>query len=219
MSLQPLFRSILRQEISGPGFEHTSARVKTDFLRSTLAVDPGSQGRSSVREDYATPLRVLMAMVGLILLLACANLANLILERALSRRKEIAVRLALGARPGHIFRQVLAESLLVSVAGAAAGLLLAVFVGEWLVAFVPNESLAPGTSLVFDASPNPRVLGFTLALSVATGLLFGILPAFAARQTGLASAIGSEGRGVTGRHMRLRQGLVVMQVSLSVLLL
>jgi predicted permease len=206
-SLQPLFKSILRQEMSAPGFENASARVKADFLRSTLALDPGGQGRSSLREDYDMPLRVLMAMVALMLLLACANLANLILERALARRKEIAVRLALGARPAHIVRQVLAESLLVSLAGAAAGVALATIIGEWLVAFVPNESVSSGAALAFDGSPNLRVLGFTLAVSVATGLLFGIAPALAARRTNLTSAMGREGRGVTGPHVRLRQAL------------
>ena len=140
--------------------------------RST-SLAPGSTGWTYLREVYRKPLYVLMGVVGLVLLIACANVASLLLARASARQRELAVRLAIGASRGRIIRQLLIESLLLSAIGAAFGVVLASFLGRILVAILSGGSMP----LEFDLSPNWRVLGFTTAIAVATGVLFGVAPA------------------------------------------
>jgi predicted permease len=197
--------------------EAPSERVKTLFRQRTLELLPGGRGTSFLRDQSATPLLVLMGMVGLVLLIACANVAGLLLARASARQKEIAVRLALGAGRLRIIRQSLVESVTLSLASGLVGLLLAVWVGEALIRALPYEQAARALS----SAPDVRVGLFTLALSVLAGVGFGLLPALRAGRADLAPALKSEASAVVGGsgHHRLRKGLVVSQVALSLLLL
>jgi len=158
---------------------------------------------------------VLMAVVGLVLLLACANLANLLLARATERRKEIAVRLALGASRWRLVRQLLTESALLSSAGGALGLLLALWLVEAMMAFKPPIEIPLPTELHIDG----RVLLFTLIISALAGVIFGLLPALQSTKPDLVPALKDEASLIGYRSSRLRNGLVVLQVSLSLVLL
>jgi len=214
-SLQPLFHSILEAELQGKGFETASAKDRAEFLKSALQLLPAQQGRASLREEYQTPLRILMGIVGAVLIIACANVANLLLERAVGRRREIAVRMALGAKLGHIVRQSLAESVLLAVLGGAAGLLLAVWTDAALVSFLSTGE----TPIGLATAPDFRILAFTLAVCLTTGCLFGLAPVFAARRVDVASALKENARSVTAAHGWFRRVLVVAQVALSAVLL
>ncbi|MEJ7576809.1 MAG: ABC transporter permease [Pyrinomonadaceae bacterium] len=159
---------------------------------------------------------LLMAVVSLVLLVACANVANMLLARAANRRKEIAVRLALGAGRWRIVRQMLTESVLLALFGGAAGLLLALWSADLVLALLPQNSVTP------DVSPDVRVFGYTLLLSVATGIVFGLVPALQASKPDVVSALKDEGVKVgrgRRRKLTLRNLLVVTQVSVSLLLL
>jgi predicted permease len=214
-ALPPLFHAMLETEGRGPGFEQADAETRTRFLASTLRVHAGEQGWSPLREDYDRPLRILMAIVGLVVLIACANVANLLLERAVGRQREIAVRQALGASAWQIVRRMLVESVTIALIGGAAGLLLALWVSQALIGFVPPDD----SPLNLRTTPDLRILLFTFALCIATGLLFGLAPALASRRVELTPSLKPDARGIAGGHGRLRQILVIAQVSLSVLLL
>ncbi len=209
--------------ISPALFEATlPARFQADdakyYLAYKLKALPAENGFSDLRSDYSNPLWMLLAIAGLVLLIACANLANLMLARASAREKEIAVRLALGASRGRLIRQLLSESLLVAVAGAISGILLArVLKGSVLVAMISTQS----DTMFLDLAPDYRVLGFTAALAVLTCILFGLAPALRATKSSPASAMRASGRGLTAARERfgLRRILVVSQVALSLVLL
>jgi predicted permease len=186
------------------------------YLAFSLAAFPAGTGVSSLRRNYERPLWILLAMTTLVLLIACANLANLMLARASAREREIAVRLAIGASRGRIVRQLMAESLLLAGAGAAAGGRLARWLSTSLVAFLSSES----NRLFVDLQMDWRVLAFTSGLAVLTCVLFGLAPAVRATHVAPAAAMKSGGRGVTSSRERfgLRRGLVVAQMALSLVL-
>ncbi|HEU0107805.1 MAG TPA: ABC transporter permease [Vicinamibacteria bacterium] len=186
------------------------------YLAYTLAAFPAGTGVSTLRRNYEKPLWILLAMTALVLLIACANLANLMLARASAREREIAVRLAIGASRGRIVRQLMAESLLVAAFGAGAGALLARWLSASLVAFLSTE----GNRLFVDLETDWRVLAFTSGLAVLTCVLFGLAPAVRATHVAPAAAMKSGGRGVTSSRERfgLRRGLVVAQMALSLVL-
>jgi predicted permease len=194
-----------------------SDSFKGRFFKKTLSLLPGGRGTSGLRDQSGTPLVVLMGMVGLVLLIACANVASLLLTRASSRQKETAVRLALGASRARLVRLQLVESVVLSLAGGLVGLQLAYWVGEALIRALPFQDAVRTLS----AAPDLRVGFFTLALAVVTGVGFGLVPAMRASQSDLAPALKSEATAVVGGsgHFRLRKGLVVAQVALSLLLL
>jgi len=215
-SLQPLFHSILEMEVQQKEFSSASKYTKDQFLKSTLDVQPGGRGRSWLRFQVTKPLWVLMAMVGLVLLIACANVANLLMARATGRQREIAVRLALGAGRLRLIRQLMVESLLLSFVGGALGLAVAVWSDRLLLSTMP----AGDAPLPLSAAPDVRILLFALAVSVLTGVLFGLVPALQSTRVNLAPALKeSAGAVVGGAHMGFRRALVVAQVFLSLLLL
>src|SRR5207245_1333479 len=158
----------------------------------------------------------LMSMVGTLLLIACGNVANLLVARAAARQREIAIRISIGASRGAVVRLVLMESLVLSLAGAAFGLLLSSWCAALLLRALPFENAAD----VFSTTPDGRVLFFTLAVSIATGLLFGVLPAVQSLRPDVAPVLKNEaGSVIGGRHVLLRKGLVAAQIALSLLLL
>ncbi len=187
------------------------------YLANKLAVTAGGAGVSELRQRYENPLWILLATTGLVLLIACANLANLLLARASVREREIAVRQAIGASRGRLITQLLSESMLLALFGTALGALLAQALSRALVAFLTT----PGNSLFVGLRLDPRVLGFMAGVAVLTCLLFGLAPAIRATSIAPASAMRSGGRGLTTGHDRfsLRRALVVAQISLSLVLL
>src|SRR6476646_3791692 len=157
-----------------------------------------------------------MAIVGLVLLIACSNLANLLIARASARQKESAVRLALGAGRGSIIRQLLLESLALAAAGGSLGVGLAVMIDRALIAYLPSGH----TPLSLSSTPDWTVLGFTFAISLFAGAGFGLVPALQSTRPKLATTLKDQaGAVIRGGSAGLRKGLVVAQVSLSLLLL
>jgi putative ABC transport system permease protein len=191
--------------------------MQQSFLKRTFVTTPAGTGLSGLRRQYQQPLEMLMIIVALVLLIACANIASLFLARAAARQKEIAVRLSLGASRSRLIRQVLTESILLSASGALLGVLFAKWGGALLVRFVSTKQ----TQVFLDLSMDKRVLGFTVGIALLTGLLFGILPAFRATRVSLTSAI--KGVAVQGDANRSRfhsgRWIVALQVALSLILL
>lgn len=182
-----------------------------------LAAFPGANGFSALRKEYENPLWLLLGVAGLVLLIACANLANLLLARASAREREVAVRLALGAARVRLIRQMLTESLLLAVSGTAIGALLATGLSGFLVRFLSSKD----AQVVLDRGMDWRVLGFTAALACATCVLFGLAPAFKATRMAPAIVMNTAGRGNTSTRERffMRRTLAVTQVALSLVLL
>ncbi len=213
--LQPLFHEILNREVTEPPFAKASPFVKQQFLRMWMEVMPGSKGRSNLRRTYAKPLFALMGIVGLVLLIACSNLANLLIARATGRQKEIAVRLALGAGRGRLIRQLLVESVALAGLGGALGVGLAIAMDRTLIDFLP-----PGhTPISLTSTPDAMVLAFTFAISLAAGVVFGLVPALQCTRPRVAETLKDQAGAVIGGSAGVRKGLVVAQVSLSLLLL
>jgi predicted permease len=214
--LQPLFHQILDREVTEKPFAKASPFVKQEFLKMWMEVMPGSKGRSNLRRAYSKPLLALMGIVGLVLLIACSNLANLLIARASAREKEIAVRLALGGRRGRLVRQLLLESLLLTAIGGTLGVGLAITIDRALIGFLPSGH----TPLSLSSTPDWTVLAFTVAISLLAGTIFGLFPALQSTRPNLASTLKDQaGAVIHGGSARLRKGLVVAQVSLSLLLL
>ena len=187
------------------------------YLEYKLGVFSASTGFSQLRRDSETPLWLLLGISGLVLLIACANLANLMLARAGARERQITIRLALGATRARMIRELLSESILLAVAGSICGLFLAFAVSRMLVAFLSTAD----TQIFLELGTDWRVLGFATALAVLTTVLFGLAPAFRATRGEPAALLQSGSRGMTGGRERftLRRVLVVSQVSQSVVLL
>ena len=211
--LQAAAPGIMRATLP-PGYRPDGAKR---YLANKLEATPGATGISELRSEYETPLWLLLGTTGAVLLIACANLANLMLARAGAREREIAVRQAIGASRGRLAGQLLTESLLLSVAGAVLGAIVAQDLSRGLIAFLDktNNPLFVGLSLDW------RVLGFTAAIAVTACLLFGLAPALRAARIAPASAMRASGRGLTAGRERfgLRRALVVSQVALSLVLL
>ncbi len=183
--------------------------------RMAVRLTPPGLALPEARAPMLSFAGVLMAAVGLVLLIACANLAGLLLARAMERRKEIAVRLALGAGRLRLVRQLLTESLLLVAAGGGLGFLLAFWILDLVMALKPPLDFA----ITIDLTPDSRVLGFTLLISLLAGALFGLIPALRATNTDLVPSLKSKASIAGHRHSRLRNGLIVAQVAFSFVLL
>jgi predicted permease len=215
-SLEPIFQAAAREGwVEGRSRDLTPRAMPGD---STLAADPGAQGENNTRRQYAKSLYLLMGLVGLVLLAACANVANLLLARGAARRREIALRLALGAGRGRVVAQLLTESLLLAGVGALLGTLLAWRGRGLLLALRPFG--ATMAVLVLDLPLDVRVLTFTTLAAVLTALLFGLAPALRVTRVDLAAEFQGGVRSLGGRgRSRLSQTLMVVQIALSLVLL
>jgi predicted permease len=219
-SMSVLGRQILESE--APTFPNQGDSWRQRYVNKPMVLEDISQGQSALREQFSKPLIVLMAMVGLVMLIACANVANLLLARAAARQKEIAVRLALGAGRARVIRQLLVESTTLAIAGGAAGLAIAYWSGRVLLRFLPESDGGDALS----ATPDFRVLLFTLGLALVTGILFGLAPALQSTRPASSSmqiwpALKDQASNVSASagQARLRMTLVAGQVALSLVLL
>ena len=216
LSLQPLMHGILEMEVQQPEFTRSAtASDRQLFLRNRVELLPGSD--NGLREYMRRPLWLLVALTGAVLLLACANLANLLLARATAREREFAVRLAIGAGRARIVRQLLIESLLLSAAGAVVGLALAFLADRILLRiYLPADAAA---EFVVSPIPDGRVLAFVVGAMLLTSLVFGLLPAVRGSRTEITLSLKDRSGALSAGGISLRRMLVGVQVALSLLLL
>ncbi len=216
-ALQPLFHQILDREVREPAFRNATAYDKEQFLRMWLDVIPGSQGNTVLRRQFEKPLWVLMGVVGLVLLIACTNLASLLTARAATRQREIAVRLALGSSRLRMVQQLVTESLLLAVVGGIAGIGVAILLVKGMLTFLPANT----SGYDLSSSVDWRMIGFSFILALFTGLAFGLVPALQSVNPDISTTLKDQSTSVSGgaAQVSFRKVLVAAQVSLSLLLL
>ena len=208
------FHHVLESDVTATG---RSREFAHRYFSDTLSFSEAAKGMSYFEHQFAKPLYVLLAMVGMLLLIACVNVANLLSARAAARQKEIAIRLSLGATRASLIRLILTESLCIAFFSGILGLLLASWLAHVLIGFLPYENM----SIAIQASPDRSMLAFTTGLTVLTALFFGLIPALQATKPTLAPALKNESASAslgTGQT-RLRRVLVCAQVALSLVLL
>lgn len=215
-SLQPIYAPLLEEDAKLLKYSATSPR-RRQFLEKPLQLVDGATGRQVVQPGAEEPLIVLLGMVALVLLIACANLASLLVARGEARQREIAVRLAMGAGRTRLVRQLLTESLLIGIAGGVAGVAFASWCLDTMVGAIPSDAGMVGLTAKLD----PRVLWFAAAVTIVTSVLFGLAPALRATRVNLQSTLKDQGSSVSeGRsNIRLRKVLIIAQVALTAVLL
>ncbi len=208
---------IFRQYLEAQAGSVVDPQRRREIADQKILVQSGATGASSRREEFSRPLLLLMVIVAMVLLIACANVANLLLARATARQTEIGVRIALGATRQRLLRQLLTESLVLSIMGGAMGVLFS----YWAVRVLIGLASSGPEPIPLDVEPDLRILMFTAAVSILTGLLFGLIPALRATRVDVNSTLKENARGVAGSGRRLNIGklLVVGQVAISLLLL
>ena len=213
-TLQAKASTLLKQQF-GPLKTFADPRAKQVLPRTHVMLTPGGGGIQNMQEGYKDHLRLLQWIAAMVLLVACANIANLLLVRGMSRRAELSIRAALGAQRSRIVRQLLTESVLISGMGGLLGLAVSYLGAHALMALAfPDQHNMPVT-----ASPSPLVIGFAFALSLVTGILFGLAPALMAARTHPAEALRSNARTTAHGASFLQRALVVLQAALSLVLL
>jgi predicted permease len=210
--LQPWFKAMLVEDMHRPEFPNVTPERRDAFLASTVELTPAPQGHSSLRRRLSQPLWVLFVATGILLGLACLNVAGLFLARGTAREREISTRLALGASRGRIGRQLLADSVLFALAGGALGVALAPATMDMLIAFLPIDT----ATTALRSSVDLRLMGFAFVVSVAAGVLSGFAPAVHAGRKSLVLSLRE--RGSTGGGVRLRKAIVAAQIALSLVL-
>jgi predicted permease len=212
--LQEKVSALLRQSFAS-NKDYSTEQGKKDLAKVHLVLTPGGAGISRMQEEYGSHLHMLMWIAGLVLLIACANIANLLLVRGMGRRTEMSVRTALGAMRGRIVRQLLTESILLAGMGGLIGLIVA-YAGAHMLLLLAF----PGAQNVpIDAAPSLEVIGFAFGVSLLTGILFGVAPAWIAAQAKPADALRSGARTTASGASLLQRVLVVLQAALSLILL
>jgi predicted permease len=214
-ALQSAVRPLLEQDLAVS--KGMSAEKRGRFLAKKILLVPGAQGRLVLQHDTRDGLLILSALAALVLLIACANVAGLLIARGVMRRREIALRLTLGAQRVHLLRQLLAESLLLALAGGIVGLLVASWAIDSILALLPQDGGIAGLSAQLDV----RLLAFNFGVALLTGLASGLVPALRATRPDLVTAIKEQGAGtgIGAGHVRLRKGLVVAQIAVTAVLL
>jgi predicted permease len=215
--LRTISEGVLR-ETTPPGW---NAAWKKRYRSYTFSSESGEQGWSFLRLLFTDPLLILMILVALVLLIACANMANLLLARASARHREIAVRLSMGAGRARIIRQLLTESVLLSLAGGLAGTLFAFWLTRILIAFVSaTQRHGPGQFTRLELHPDWRMVLFTFGVALASGILFGLTPALRSTRMNIAYSLKESAHNLRGHERRFQSGrlLVTIQTALSVLL-
>jgi predicted permease len=214
-AIQPLYRSVLEREVADAAFAQASSETKRRFLEGALRVEDASRGHSGLRQSVTQPLLILMAIAGGVLLIVCANPTNLLVARGAARYRELALRLALGARAGQVMRLMLAESLVLAALGAAVGLVLASWGAGALLGYFSTED----NRAAIAANVDTRILLFTVAVAVVTALAAGLFPALRSTRIDVAPSLKGAGGAVISEQPRVRKALVVAQVALSFVLL
>lgn len=216
----PIVAGVLNQLFSQNPYPGVRPRNEQERAAYRLVLEPGNQGTKTLLRAFFQPLLVLAGMVGIVLLIACANLASLLLARATARTREIAVRLSIGATRRRLIRQLLTECLLLSVLGGVLGILVA----YWCIAVLPRWASAGASPIPLNLSPDARVLSFSLTLVILAGLLFGLAPALRATAVDPVRALKASANSTLrssqpGAGWSLRQALVALQFALSLVLL
>ena len=210
--LRPWFKTVVESESQLEGFPRVSAEMRRQFLASTIAVDPAARGLSDQRYQLSRPLRVLLAATALLLLLACLNVAGLLLARGAARSRELTTRVALGASRGQITSQILIESTLVVLAGATLGMVVAPVTSRTLLSFFAQGLDVP---FRFDV----RIFAFTLLVCVAAAALCGLAPVWRVRRMSLVAGFGERSGSATAGGVRLRKAIVTAQMAFTLILL
>ena len=211
--MNQVYRSDLQEAVQGVLDPDLLRRLQTVHLE----LEPGQQGFANLRREFEQPLLLLMGMAAMVLLIACANIANLLLARAAARERGFAVQLSMGASRSRLIRQMLTECLLLSSLGG----MLGIAVAFWCTSVLPKWASTGTTPIPLNLRPDARILLFSLVITMATGLLFGLAPALKSAHVDPASVLKGSARSISGReaHWSLRKGLVAVQVALSMVLL
>ncbi len=214
--LAPVYKALLEEQLALTKSSWSAERQQR-FVGKPLELDTAASGRPVFQSQARDGLRFLTLMVAVVLLIACANVANLLVARGVARQREVAVRLAIGASRWRLMRQLLAESLLLALAGSVAGLLVAFWTVDALLGALASNLDLEGLTSNVDA----RILGFNLGLALLTGVIFGLLPSLQTTRPALIDTLKDQGTGTTGGsgHTRFRKVLVVSQIAMTLLLL